>query len=399
MSVTRPTEILRRLEPAAAPDGELLARFAAHRDQNAFTELVRRHGGMVLGVCQRVTRSRADAEDAFQAVFLVLAKKADAVRDTKALGSWLYGVAYRVALRSRQAAGRRRAREVTMPILPDCAGPDPNLGSTSDLAAALDRELAALPSRYRDAIVLCDLQGASREDAAAALGVPEGTLSSRLANGRKKLAARLTKRGVVLSIAVLPLALAEVRGATVVSKELVLCTGTLVADVAAGGAVPRAVAHLLNGGSAVRKMLIVSVALVAAAAGAVLAAHPGVEPPQKGPRKPPAVADKAVQPLETKEQPKPLLDKVVTFTTAPNLVRAADLRLSHVRAAFWNDAGTHLAVLGSQPTDPVGLAVHGGQPRGRLWLQFVRSVSRDHSLQPFMIRRSSSGSVRTVRAV
>ncbi|AWM38528.1 RNA polymerase sigma factor SigM [Gemmata obscuriglobus] len=81
MSVTRPTEILRRLEPAAAPDGELLARFAAHRDQNAFTELARRHGGMVLCVCERVKRSRADSEDAFQAVFLVLAKKAGTVRD------------------------------------------------------------------------------------------------------------------------------------------------------------------------------------------------------------------------------------------------------------------------------------------------------------------------------
>src|SRR5262245_59183164 len=218
MSAARTAEILRQLEHSGAADAELLARFVATKDGAAFEELVRRHGALVLGVCRRVTGQIQDAEDAFQATFLVLAQGAASVRDGDRLWSWLYGTAFRVAWRARRAARRRRAREVSVAGLPEPHAP-PLAPTTPELAPILDEELAALPAHYREALVMCDLRGAARGEAATALGVPEGTLSSRLANGRKKLAARLTKRGVALTIVALPGALSEVRAATTVAPE------------------------------------------------------------------------------------------------------------------------------------------------------------------------------------
>ncbi|MBX9581116.1 MAG: sigma-70 family RNA polymerase sigma factor [Gemmataceae bacterium] len=175
---------------------ELLARFADTRDEQAFAELVRRYGRMVLAVCRRGAGHPQDAEDAFQAVFLVLARKAGRVGRPDALGSWLYGVAVRVAGRARRAAARRARREVTAAELPDrgTLPPEPEW----DLQAVVERELAALPARLRRAVELCDLGGLTRAEAAEAMGVPEGTVSSRLTTGRGLLAARLARRGVTL---------------------------------------------------------------------------------------------------------------------------------------------------------------------------------------------------------
>ncbi|HEY1190529.1 MAG TPA: sigma-70 family RNA polymerase sigma factor [Gemmata sp.] len=347
MSLTRPADILRHLESTGAPDADLLARFAASHDPGAFEELVRRHGALVLGVCRRVTGHPQDAEDAFQAVFLVLAQKARGLRNAGALGNWLYGVAYRVSLRARRAAGRRKAREVTMSHPPERAAPVPG-PLVPELAPVLDEELAALPAHYRDAIVLCDLQGASREDAARALGVPEGTLSSRLATGRKRLAQRLAKRGVALSVAAVPAALGDVRAATVVPAELVSQTGRLAADFATGGNAPRALTHLLKGGSPVRKTFLIGAAAVVAVAGAVLAAHPGAEPPPNNPPKPLPVAEKAPPPPKPQEAPKAAPAPAPTFTTAPKLRYSSDLPASHAYTALWNPTGTHLAINGRE---------------------------------------------------
>ena len=162
-----------------------------------------------------------------------------------------------------------------------------------ELAPILDEELAALPACYREAIVLCNLQGVSREDAAKVLGIPEGTLSSRLANGRKKLAARLTKRGVVLSATALPLAMSEAQAATNVPNELVTKTCGLVANWAAGGAVPAPLVRLATGGFAVRKMLVLGVVLVVGVTGAVFAARPRDDVPPVDPPKPPACRDES----------------------------------------------------------------------------------------------------------
>src|SRR5262249_3964487 len=183
-------------ERGGATDAELLGRFRAQQAQAASAALVRRHGPMVLGVCLRVLRHRQDAEDAFQATFLVLARRASSIRKQESVGSWLHGVAYRTSREARSAASRRRTRERQVSSPPEPAV-EPTEGP-GDLPGVVDAEVSRLPDRCRAAIVLCDLEGRPRREAARQLGIPEGTLSSRLAAGRRLLAARLTRRGVTL---------------------------------------------------------------------------------------------------------------------------------------------------------------------------------------------------------
>lgn len=184
--------LARRREAAGegVSDAELLRRFTQERDEAAFELLVWRHGGMVLGLCRRAVRDEQLAEDAFQAVFLVLARKAGAVRGN--LGGWLFKVARRVSARAllRQPVGQPVA-ETPAPQTADPAERD-------ELSAILDAEIARLPERLRKPVVLCYLGGYSTEDAARELGCPRGTVLSRLAAARKRLAARLTRRGVTL---------------------------------------------------------------------------------------------------------------------------------------------------------------------------------------------------------
>src|SRR5579871_6288456 len=160
-------------------DRQLLDYFLAQRDEPAFAALMRRHGPMVFCVCRRVLRNAHDAEDAFQATFLVLVRKARSIRRPELLGNWLYGVAYRTALAARGAAVKRRAKERDM-AKPEAVEED----GTQELAALLDRELVQLPEKYRVPIVLCDLEGKTRKEAARQLGWPEGTINGRLARGR-----------------------------------------------------------------------------------------------------------------------------------------------------------------------------------------------------------------------
>ncbi|HEY1187430.1 MAG TPA: sigma-70 family RNA polymerase sigma factor [Gemmata sp.] len=178
------------------PDGDLLARFVSSRDEEAFAELVRRHGAMVFAVCRRVTGRAHDAEDAFQAAFLVLAKRAGHLTRPELLANWLYGVACRTALDAR--AARRRTEDRVVFAAPEPVAPEPP-DDTAELRRVIDEELAQLPDKYRSAVVLCDLEGLPRTAAAQQLGIPEGTLSSRLAYARKLLAGRLTRRGVTAS--------------------------------------------------------------------------------------------------------------------------------------------------------------------------------------------------------
>src|SRR5437764_597050 len=180
-------------DPPRETDARLLDRFLAG-SQPAFRELVGRHGPLVFAVCNRVLRHRQDAEDAFQAVFLVLARRAADVWPRDAVGSWLYGVAYRVALKARSVRARRRGRERP---LEEVARPDP-LGLEPDTTEVIDRAVRKLPEVYRAAVVACDLEGLSRKAAAGQLGWTEGTLSGRLARARKLLADRLRKAGVAL---------------------------------------------------------------------------------------------------------------------------------------------------------------------------------------------------------
>lgn len=179
-------------------DGDLLGDFIDRRDGGAFAALVQRHGSMVLGVCRRLLGHQQDAEDAFQAVFLVLARKAASIAPRNLVGNWLYGVAQQTAIRVRTQNCKRQQRERQM----RASIPEPatnSMPSWDDLRPLLDEEMGRLPDRYRAVLVLCDLEGRTRKDEARHLRCPEGSVSSRLARARAMLARRLTRRGVVLS--------------------------------------------------------------------------------------------------------------------------------------------------------------------------------------------------------
>ena len=180
--------VMDRFNPVTVPDGELLTRFLEHRDEAAFAVLVRRYGGMVLGTCRRVLGNATDAEDAFQATFVVLVRKAHGLTHRACVGNYLYGIAFHTARKAKAMAAKRRTREVQMPT--PVAEPD-----QSELLAALDEELARLPEKYRAPVVLCELEGRSRREAAEALSVAEGTISSRLAAAHRMLEKRLRARG------------------------------------------------------------------------------------------------------------------------------------------------------------------------------------------------------------
>src|SRR5262249_39491050 len=154
------------------------------------------HGPMVLGVCRRVLRNLHDAEDAFQATFLIFVRKATGIRKRESLASWLHRAAFRVALEANAARRRSRERQVKAMPEPEAAVA---MDGLSELRPLLDRELDRLPDKFREAIVLCDLEAKSRKEAAHQLGVPEGTLSGRLTTGRRMLARRLARQGLTIS--------------------------------------------------------------------------------------------------------------------------------------------------------------------------------------------------------
>jgi RNA polymerase sigma factor (sigma-70 family) len=218
---------------AGLNDAHLLARFIEHRDELAFEALVRRHGPMVLGVCRRLLRGAHDAEDAFQATFLVLARKAGALKSREAVGNWLYGVAYNVAQKARSVASQRRARERQVAEMPEPEAVRQNKVS-DDLLPVLVLELSRLPEKYRVPVVLCDLEGRPRREVAGQLRIPEGTLSSRLTTARRMLAKRLTRHGMALPAGALAAVLSE-KAAACMPASLVAST---VKAAGASAAVP-----------------------------------------------------------------------------------------------------------------------------------------------------------------
>jgi RNA polymerase sigma factor (sigma-70 family) len=211
-------------EDAGEADAELLGRFLRQRDEAAFTTLVRRHGPMVLNLCRRLLGDAHATEDAFQATFLVLARQAHAIRRPTALAAWLYGTARRIALKARALAARTRT-------IADPCVPDSRLDPLSELSARevlviLDEEVARLPEAYRLAVVLCNLDGKSHEEAAAVLGCTTGALHGRLDRGRRRLHDRLARRGLTLAAA---LAVTEVARAGVIGAGLpAAVTGKIV---------------------------------------------------------------------------------------------------------------------------------------------------------------------------
>lgn len=176
--------------PTRLPDGELLERFIQRQDEDAFAALMRSHGPMVLGVCRRILRNEAEVEDAFQATFLVLIKKAAAVQPRHRVGNWLYGVACTTALKARAMSMKRKTKEQQAVQSHKSASED-----NEEMLDQLDQELRQLPDIYRTVIVLCELEGRTIKQVAEELGCPAGTISARLARGRRLLAERLTRSG------------------------------------------------------------------------------------------------------------------------------------------------------------------------------------------------------------
>jgi RNA polymerase sigma factor (sigma-70 family) len=198
MPVESPTLTRRRTQLQLLSDSQLLQRFAERADQAAFAALVQRHGPLVLGVCRRILQHDQDTEDAFQGTFVVLARKAASISKHQALASWLYKVAYRIALRARADKARRHTHEQQTPPRPA----DPALGDVvqRELQQILDEEVQRLPEKYRAPILLCYLQGRTNEEAATVLRCPTGTVKIRLLRGREMLRKRLLRRGLALSV-------------------------------------------------------------------------------------------------------------------------------------------------------------------------------------------------------
>jgi RNA polymerase sigma factor (sigma-70 family) len=303
---------LDRVKQAARPaddasDDCLLGAFVDRGDADAFAALVRRYGRLVLGVCRRILADRHDAEDAFQATFLVLVRKAASVRNRRSLAGWLHRVASRTALDARGLRARRRVHEVPMTASAEPSATEPL--PTADLRALLDQELDALPEKYREAVVLCDLEGRTRREAAALLGVADGTLSGRLTTAHRLLARRLSARGLTCPVVALAAALAAAgANAAEAPAALVSATARSAAALSSGALaeIPGPVLGLTTGvlhAMWIRKLRAaalasVTVTLVALGAGVVLGpsllARPGGEEPPKAAARP-----------EPKPEPKP----------------------------------------------------------------------------------------------
>jgi RNA polymerase sigma factor (sigma-70 family) len=347
MSVTLRRAAARLAARDERPDAALIDRFLSHADEAAFAEIVRRHGPMVLGVCRRFLGPTPDADDAFQATFLVLVRRARQMTWRESVGAWLYGVAVRVARKARAVRGRRRAAEPQVsPMTPEPHAPPVE---PDDLAAVLDEELSALPEAYRRPLVLCELQGLARAAAARELGLREGTLSSRLARGRRMLRDRLARRGVGPAAAGLAAAVpAELASATV--------RGAAAVQGGAAGAVPAAVWSLTEG--VVKAMLTtkLKMATVMAAVGVGLTLAGGTWADRPGG----SVARAAEPPASQPVYPVKSVDGG-TVPPAPPPAKPLDKDLFSFFIRFFSAAGA-AGPPASQPVNPVKSVDDGKAP-------------------------------------
>ncbi len=276
-------------------DTQLLKDFAAQHEEAAFAALMQRHGTLVWGVCQHLLHHEQDAEDAFQATFLVLARRASSIQKTEAVSSFLHGVAYRIAMRVKQNARRRHIRE-RQAVVPSQEQP-PDDCAWRELQAILDEEVAQLPAKYRSPFVLCCLEGKSRAEAAHELCCKEGTVSSRIARARRLLQQRLAQRGVSLSAVLCAAALWKQTAAARVPALLI--SNTVQAAAGAAGKFSTVVTTLAE--DALRAMgfsrwclggaLILSISLLAAGAG--VSRYVPVAPPETEPTEAPATSAEA----------------------------------------------------------------------------------------------------------
>jgi len=271
-------KIVKNPRDGLSSDRELLERFAQHRDQTAFGDLVRRHETLVMGVCRRILDRAPDTEDAFQATFLLLAKKAASIRKKESVASWLYAVAQRIALKAKVTAARRHRHE-RLAATTDAVEVREDV-TWKELKSVLDAELRLLPEHYRAAVLLCYWEGKTQEEAARQLGWTTATLHSRLYRGRDLLKRRLTRRGIAFGAGLFASVLTQpsASAATALLRKMTVNavvahtlgkTGTMSAEVVALGkeALP------MVSGTTVRTGIAALVALTMIAAGAGLFAH------------------------------------------------------------------------------------------------------------------------------
>jgi RNA polymerase sigma factor (sigma-70 family) len=316
-------------ELAGASDGELLARFCECRDEAAFAQLLRRHGPMVLAVGRRVLRPD-EADDVFQASFLLLARKAATIRKRESVGSWLHGVAVRLALKARASALRRRDHETRAAQMRKPATAE---AAWRELQEVLDQALRGLPEHHRAVLLLCCLEGRTQEEAARQLGCPLGTVRSRLARGRKALQDALARRGVALSAAALATALAASSGRAEVAARLLAPTLGAALRFAAGdgaaGLVSAGAAALAEGAlktmfackTKVVVALLLAAGLAVGAAGALARQSAGAGPAEAPPQ--------AKQPQRPAERKEPRTDRFGDPLPEGAVARLGTLRLFH----------------------------------------------------------------------
>ncbi len=305
-------------------DGELLTRFLSGRDEDALAALIGRHGPMVWGVCCRVLRHPHDAEDAFQATFLVLVQKAATLPNRETVGNWLHGVARQTAVRMRAFAAKRGLREKQVAVMPEPTTAEQYVWN--DLSPVVDEELSRLPNKYRALIVLCDLEGVTRKEVARRLDIPEGTAASRLAAARAMLAKRLARRGIVLSGVLLGDVLCQQSAWANVPALVVSNTRTVASLMAAGkaaGVISGPVTTLTQGvlkTMFIKKIMTTTMAVLALGVTVILGGSLAVgqtEGTGKPSDKPPASAEKPMETPPTAAE-KPLVAKVAARDVVVN---------------------------------------------------------------------------------
>ncbi len=339
-----------RIAEEGLADRELLDRFALHRDEAAFAELVRRHGPMVLATCWGVLRQQQDAEDAFQAAFLILARKAGPIRGRDSLGGWLYQVARRLALRARASGALRRARLTELAEGLSA----PRTERTQDALGALHEELERLPEQYRTPVVLCYLEGRTQAEAAGILATTAGAVNSRLKRARELLRQRLARRGLTLSGLAEPLAESAARGA--LSPALVEGTARAAFHFATGratGSGASALAVALAKG-ALRDMITLKVkalsALVLVAgfltAGALLVLPPtlgeAAAPPVEGGSGPPRAVAAPLLPRPPAKARPPVSCIVLWMRGGPSQIDTFDPKPGHLNGSLFPAIDTNV---------------------------------------------------------
>ncbi|MGE3807581.1 MAG: RNA polymerase sigma factor [Gemmataceae bacterium] len=325
MTATKEQHIFRvraALAGSQASDRELMERYVSARDEQAFADLVARHGDMVLRVCRRVLMREYDAHDAFQATFVVLARKAHSESWRATLAGWLHGVAYRVAHKARVERARRQRREQRAATARPLVTPPAEL---SELEQVIDEEVERLPEKYRLPLVLCCLQDQTLDEAAQQLGWSITTVKGRLQRGREQLRARLQRRGITLSLACLTLSSSHIRASSLLALEtstlMAVTTGNVPARVAA---LSQGVLHTMLWKNWFASLLLVGIVILAGLAGVTFAVQ------DSRPTKQIVAARAAAVPAPAKKSWR-------SFVDAKELARADEVFVGKVKAAHLFD--------------------------------------------------------------